>query len=238
MAYRYYVVARGRQTGIYQNWNDCLHQVKGYPQARYKGFNELKAAQNWLQQPVLSKKTTKKTVAAQPAYSVTSNSIWIWTDGGSRNHGNRRGQHVKQTDPAAWAFLIKFAGRQQSASAGEFGATNNRMEIMALLRALQYLQQQKLNQKPIQAVLDSQYVLHALQLGWLKNWQRRNWKTASNQPVANQELWQQLALILPEFPQLHLQWTKGHAKNQGNIFVDRLLNQTMDKMEATGSCKH
>ena len=103
---------------------------------------------------------------------------------------------------------------------------------MAFLQALQYLVQRNLNQQQIQAVLDSRYVLNAIQLGWLKNWQKRNWKTANNQPVANQELWQQVAEILPKFSKLNLQWTKGHATDQGNVFVDNLLNQTMDKMEA------
>ncbi|MFT9267923.1 MAG: ribonuclease H family protein [Liquorilactobacillus nagelii] len=232
MAYQYYVVAHGRKTGIYHSWNDCLQQVKGYPKARYKGFNDIAAAQDWLNNPVNSFKPATKKTAVQPIYSATSQSIWIWTDGGSRNHGNRLGQHVKKNDPAAWAFLIKYAGKQHAASAGEFGATNNRMEIMAFLQALQYLVQRNLNQQQIQAVLDSRYVLNAIQLGWLKNWQKRNWKTANNQPVANQELWQQVAEILPKFAKLNLQWTKGHAIDQGNVFVDNLLNQTMDKMEA------
>lgn len=155
----------------------------------------------------------------------------LWTDGGSRNHGNKLGQHVKKNDKAAWAFLIKMNTDQVARSGGELGATNNRMEVMALLCALKYLIEHNLQNKSILAILDSRYVLDAIQKGWVFGWKRRGWKTSSGTEVANKELWMQMTTLLPRFECLAFQWTKGHQKNEGNIFVDRLLNETMDKMD-------
>ncbi|KRM95617.1 ribonuclease HI [Liquorilactobacillus aquaticus DSM 21051] len=157
--------------------------------------------------------------------------VLLWTDGGSRNHGNKLGQHVKKDDKAAWAFLIKMNEEKIYRSGGEFGATNNRMEVMALLRALAYLLEHDLQSGSILATLDSKYVLDAIQKKWIYSWKKRGWKTSNGADVANKELWMELVTILPHFPHLAFQWTKGHQKNEGNVFVDQLLNQTMDRMD-------
>jgi Ribonuclease HI len=120
-------------------------------------------------------------------------------------------------------------------SAGEWGASNNRMEIMAFLRALQALQQRGVNDQSIQFVLDSRYVLNAITQGWLAGWKRRGWKRSAG-PLANAELWADVDRLLGAFPHLSFNWTKGHATNQGNVFVDHLLNQTMDAMVAGHPC--
>ncbi|PAK68674.1 ribonuclease H, partial [Staphylococcus haemolyticus] len=73
----------------------------------------------------------------------------VYTDGGSRNHGNVKDGHVKASDKAAWAFLIKDGHQKHSRSGGEFGATNNRMEIMALLEALKYLKSHNMQNEQI-----------------------------------------------------------------------------------------
>lgn len=157
--------------------------------------------------------------------------VVFYSDGGTRNHGNYRGGHVQVTDVAAWAYLITAPAYRNSASAGEFGSTNNRMELLGMINALEDLKNQGLNHQPVTGVLDSQYVLNAINKHWLQGWQRRGWKTASGTVVANKELWQRVVALLPAFPKLALTWTKGHAKNAGNNFVDRLLNETMDRMQ-------
>lgn len=230
IAFKYYVVAHGRHPGIYPTWTACQQEVHNFPQARYKGFNDLIAAQAWLKNPVWLE-TKKPTFSQFQADSDSQTAeIKIWTDGGSRNHGNRLNQHVKVNDLAAWAYLVKFDHQQYVDSAGEFGATNNRMEIMALYQALIFLIKQNWQQKSIVVILDSRYILNAITQHWLNNWQKNGWKTASGQPVANQELWQKLAKVLVGFSKLHFIWTKGHADDHGNVFVDHLLNQTMDQM--------
>ena len=217
---KYYAVKKGRQTGIFNSWSTCQQQVNGFKQAQFKSFKTKRAAQVWLDDEALSHPPLNKT-----------NSILLFTDGGSRNHGNHLGDHVHQNDKAAWAFLIHRNGHNVCGTGGEYGVTNNRMELMALKMALKVLGQRGWNNENILATLDSRYVLDGIQKNWLANWQRNNWVTSSGEPVKNKKLWQEIAALLPHFPHLYFQWTKGHANNKGNVIVDCLLNKTMDKMK-------
>ena len=189
---------------------------------KFKGFLTLKGANEWLQ-------ATGNTVPSTKAVDYSDN-ILVYTDGGSRNHGNKLGQHVKADDKAAWAYFIQTKDQAYTGTAGEFGATNNKMEITALIQALTKLLELGLQDQQITAILDSHYVLDPIMKGWLTNWQRRGWLTASGKPVANQKLWEEIVTLLPQFPNLHFDWTKGHATNAGNNKVDELLNKTMDQL--------
>ncbi|KRL03940.1 RNase HI [Liquorilactobacillus oeni DSM 19972] len=220
-------MARGRKPGIYHTWAECQREVNGFNKPLFKGFNEFSAAKDWLERPNFSpqKVVSKKAKIAEKKFA-----LHIWTDGGSRNHGNKKGQHVKSDDKAAWAYLIDTNTQRFFDSAGEYGATNNRMEVMALLQALKKIKEIGKNKESICATLDSRYVLDALQKGWLRNWEKRGWKTASGSAVANQKLWAEVLSLLSVFPNLTYEWTKGHRNNEGNVFVDKLLNETMDKL--------
>lgn len=232
MAKKFYAVKRGRRPGIYPSWPECQQQVSGFAGAIYKGFPSRSAALDWLKgadTPVQPQQLSLSLDSA--AASVSAPTIRLYTDGGSRNHGNKRGQHVKNDDKAAWAYLIEYRHRQITGTDGEFGATNNKMEVTALIKALEYLIAHRLNDEPILATLDSHYVLDPIMKGWLYGWRRRGWVTSSGSPVANQELWATVLRLLPQFSQLRFAWTKGHAVNQGNNMVDELLNETMDRME-------
>lgn len=224
MARKYYAVKAGRQTGIFPTWPACQQQVSGYPGAKFKSFSSLTVATAWLNEDDKQDTATRQPVIAREG------AVRIYTDGGSRNHGNKLGQHVKTDDKAAWAYLIEAAGHRYEGTAGEYGATNNKMEITALIMALERLQELGLQDKPVIATLDSHYVLDPIMKGWLRSWRQRGWRTAGGKPVANQALWSELLQILPLFTDLHFDWTKGHATNAGNNRVDELLNQTMDKM--------
>ncbi|MDR2833610.1 MAG: ribonuclease HI [Streptococcaceae bacterium] len=156
--------------------------------------------------------------------------IKVYTDGGSRNTGNVKGGSVKPTDKAAWAYLIVTEkGEQFSASEGRLGATNNQMEITAVLMSLRELYKKGLQNEEILLVSDSQYVLKSIQ-EWLPGWKKNGWKNSSKKEVKNKDLWIQIDKALPYFPNITFQWTKGHAEDIGNNFVDALLNETMDKM--------
>lgn len=237
MARKYYVVKKGRHPGIYLNWPDCQREVSGFPGAVYRSFTNEEEAQKWLHtanQP--APRTVKQQLsldlgqAAASQATCPKDAIRLFTDGGSRNHGNRLGQHVKTDDKAAWAFLIERQGQRLTGTAGEFGATNNRMELLALINALTTLLDHGWQDENINATLDSHYVLDPITKGWLYGWRRRGWTTSTGKPVANKELWQKLLRLLPQFTGLHFNWTKGHADNLGNNIVDELLNTTMDKM--------
>lgn len=233
MTRKYYAVKRGRTPGIYTTWAECQRQVSGFSGAVYKSFASHQQALAWLQQSQPRQHRSQQlqlTLDDQARPAQPAATIKLYTDGGSRNHGNKRGQHVKANDKAAWAYLIEYRGAQQTGTGGEYGATNNKMEVLALINALQFLLDHRLNNETIAATLDSHYVLDPITKGWLYGWQRRGWRTASGSPVANAEQWQQLLGLLPRFTHLSFRWTKGHANNQGNNIVDGLLNQTMDKM--------
>lgn len=227
MAQKYYAVKKGRQTGIFLTWPECQKQVSGFKGAQYKSFTSQQEAKRYLQGTVENN--------VQPEIKIQNTAVVeyatvLYTDGGSRNHGNKAGQHVKKDDKAAWAYLIKYGKYSTSDTGFEYGSTNNRMEIMALKKAMERIITAKLQNEKTLAILDSKYVLDALNKGWLYNWSKNNWKTASGQDVKNKELWQEILALLPQFKNITFKWTKGHADDQGNVFVDKLLNETMDKM--------
>ena len=223
MASKFYAVRKGKKPGIYSTWDECKNQVNGFPGAEYKSFKTKSEANAYmgLSQPAknIAPKITK------------SGSITLYSDGGSRNHGNKLGQHVKDDDKAAWAYLIIKDGKKYYASDGEFGATNNKMEVLGLVNALQYIIDQGWQNESINAILDSKYVLDSITKGWLNSWRRRGWKKSDGTIIKNKNEFMQLSALLGQFKHLNFKWTKGHADNSGNNFVDKLLNEKMDDMK-------
>lgn len=242
LAQKYYAVRRGKKPGIYRTWPETQRQVNGFSGAQYKSFATKDEAEAFMTASTTTsqhkQRVTKTPTKTAPAAAQAT--ITVYTDGGSRNTGNVAGGHVRDADKAAWAYRIELPTSVETGSDGEFGATNNRMEIMAFRNALQRLVDLNQTDESIQFVLDSKYVLSAVTEGWLAGWKRRGWKRSAG-PLANAELWQDVDRLLPQFSRLSYHWTKGHATNQGNVFVDHLLNQTMDQMSrqkaATASSK-
>lgn len=118
--------------------------------------------------------------------------------------------------PGGWGALLRYGGRELELAGSEGHTTNNRMELMAAIMALEALT------SPCQVVLhtDSQYVQRGIS-EWLKDWLRRGWKTAAGQPVKNQDLWQRLTKAAAPH-QVQWQWVKGHAGHPENERVDVL----------------
>lgn len=234
MAQKYYAVRRGKQPGIYRTWTETQQQVSGFSQAQYKSFTTEAAAKAFMAGSAVSTPShaaAHRTTSTKKTTTPLKTDVVVYTDGGSRNTGNVAGGHVKNSDKAAWAYRIELGDQLATDSGGEWGATNNRMEIMAFLRALEQLERLDQTNAAILFVLDSQYVLNAVTKGWLQGWKRRGWKRSAG-PLVNAELWQAVDRLLPKFTNLNFNWTKGHATNRGNVFVDHLLNQTMDQMVA------
>ena len=118
--------------------------------------------------------------------------------------------------PGGWGVLLRWRGIERELSGGERDTTNNRMELRAAIEALNALK------KPSQVVLttDSRYVIQGIN-EWMAGWVARGWKTASKQPVKNQDLWQALhSAIQPH--NITWQWVKGHAGHDENERVDTL----------------
>ena len=212
---------------VFQKDEDSLKEAIAKIQRESRKIKEKPSAA--ATSPQKNRALNKATKAHPSSFFAT-----IYTDGGTRNTGNFKGGHVRATDKAAWAYLIEWQeeGQQKSAydSNGEFGATNNKMELTALIEALKKLLELNFNHEPLLFVLDSQYVLNPITKGWLKGWKKRGWTKSSKGPIANLECWQELDQLLGEFSQAKFEWTKGHANNRGNEFVDHTLNKFMDQM--------
>ena len=157
--------------------------------------------------------------------------VHVYTDGGCRNTGNVSGGHVKETDKAAWAYLILDPDDQRHPGhGGWYGATNNVMEMTAFLESLKKLEELGLADEEILFSLDSRYVLDSVSNdfdhpAWLTGWKKRGFKR-----VKNADLWQEIDQELRKFPHLHFEWVQGHDNNEGNNFVDSYLNEYMDQM--------
>jgi ribonuclease HI len=121
--------------------------------------------------------------------------------------------------PGGWGALLKFGDIEKSLYGGEAVTTNNRMELTAVIRALEALK------KPCQITVytDSVYVQKGMK-EWLQGWKAKGWRTADKKPVKNEDLWKVLdALVQPH--QIDWIWVKGHAGNVGNEKADALANQ-------------
>ncbi|HZK75750.1 MAG TPA: ribonuclease HI [Candidatus Kapabacteria bacterium] len=115
------------------------------------------------------------------------------------------------------AILIDASGRRRELSGGFRNTTNNRMELLAVISALEALK------RPCDVTLvsDSEYVINAITKGWLASWQRKGWRKADKKPVMNIDLWQRLLPKLKEH-NIEFRWTKGHAGNPENERCDEL----------------
>ena|GEM_PF-29929 len=133
--------------------------------------------------------------------------VTIYTDGAcSGNPG-----------PGGWAAILEYRGREKELSGAEAATTNNRMELTAVIRALEQLKE------PCRVELwsDSKYVTDALSLGWARGWQAKGWKKPDKKPALNPELWQRL-LELTEVHTVSCHWVRGHADNPKNNRCDAL----------------
>ena len=132
-------------------------------------------------------------------------SIEIYTDGAcSGNPG-----------PGGWGAVLRYKGAEKELSGGEKDTTNNRMELTAVIKALQALKE------PCHITLytDSKYVSDAFNQGWIYGWIKKGWKKSDGKPVLNQDLWQML-LELWKQHEIKLVWVKGHADNPYNNRCD------------------
>lgn len=114
-----------------------------------------------------------------------------------------------------WAFLLQYNNHEKLASGGEPDTTNNRMELMAVIKGLEHLKEPC----EIRIITDSQYMMKAFTEGWLSKWKTNGWKTANKKPVKNQDLWQELDNLL-ETHKISWEWVKGHSGHPENERVD------------------
>jgi ribonuclease HI len=131
--------------------------------------------------------------------------------------------------PGGWGAVLRYQGRERELAGGEALTTNNRMELMAAIMALEALSE------PCRIILqtDSQYVRQGI-TEWMANWVRRNWKTAGGDPVKNRDLWERLHAACQRHT-IEWRWVKGHSGDPDNERVDLLARNEAIKYRDTAS---
>lgn len=122
--------------------------------------------------------------------------------------------------PGGWAALLRYNQHEKMLSGSESLTTNNRMEIMAVIKGLELLKETC----EVKVVVDSRYVMDAFEKNWLRNWHANGWKTAANKDVKNRDLWEQLEAQASRH-KLKWTWVKGHAGHEDNERVDKEARQ-------------
>ncbi len=128
--------------------------------------------------------------------------------------------------PGGWAALLRAAGAERLLSGGDPATTNNRMELMAAISALEALK------RPCRVLLttDSRYVMQGIEQ-WVPKWQANGWRTAERKPVKNQDLWQRLAAATAVHT-VRWQWVRGHNGHVENERVDQAAREQAEKLRS------
>ena len=140
--------------------------------------------------------------------------VTIYTDGAcSGNPG-----------PGGWGAILKYRDIERELSGGEAQTTNNRMELLGVISALQALKEPCI----VELWSDSKYVIDALSKGWAQGWRKKGWIKSDKKPALNVDLWE-ILLPLTEQHEMHYHWVKGHADNPYNNRCDALAVQAREK---------
>lgn len=140
--------------------------------------------------------------------------VKIFTDGACRGNPG----------PGGWGVLLRYNGHEKELYGGEEETTNNRMELMAAIVALESLTREC----KVELTTDSQYVRNGI-TKWMDGWKKKNWKTAAKKPVKNKDLWQRLDSAVQRH-QIEWLWVKGHSGHPENELADQLANKGIENL--------
>jgi ribonuclease HI len=141
--------------------------------------------------------------------------VKIHTDGGCEGNPG----------PGGWAAVLEYAGQKKELSGGAPATTNNRMELQAAIEALKALREPC----EVELFTDSQYLREGI-TRWISNWKKRGWRTATNQPVKNEDLWRALDAVTA-IHKIQWRWLKGHAGHSGNERCDTLAGSEIGRIK-------
>ncbi len=141
--------------------------------------------------------------------------VVIYTDGACKGNPG----------PGGWGVLLQYKDKEKELCGGDLETTNNRMELMSAIQALESLTRAC----NIQLHTDSKYVLQGI-TEWISNWKKRGWKTSANKPVKNEDLWRRLDQAMQRH-RIEWVWVKGHAGDAGNERADSLANQGIRQLK-------
>ncbi|MBA2654635.1 MAG: ribonuclease HI [Gammaproteobacteria bacterium] len=143
--------------------------------------------------------------------------VEIFTDGACRGNPG----------PGGWGAILRYKDQEKYIKGAELNTTNNRMELMAAIRALAALTRSC----EVAITTDSKYVKDGITI-WLANWKKNAWRTSQKKPVKNQDLWQELDVETRRH-QLTWHWIKGHSGHRENETADKLANEAIDELLIT-----
>ena len=135
--------------------------------------------------------------------------VEIWSDGACRGNPG----------PGGWGVLLRANGAEKELYGGEADTTNNRMELMAAIRALEALKRPS----KVKLTTDSTYVMKGI-TAWIHDWKRRGWRTADKKAVKNEDLWRRLDELAAKH-EIEWHWVKGHSGHPENERADELANR-------------
>ena len=144
--------------------------------------------------------------------------VLIHTDGACRGNPG----------PGGWGVVMRYGVECKEINGGEPITTNNRMELLAAIKALEALH------RPcrVRLITDSKYLMDGI-TSWIANWKKNGWKTAAKKPVKNADLWQRLDRAA-HLHDIRWEWVKGHSGDPGNERADALANEAMDALGKQG----
>ena len=129
--------------------------------------------------------------------------------------------------PGGWGAILEWNGHRKELKGGEPDTTNNRMEMLAAIRALEAIRK---SDRPVILITDSVYLRDGI-TKWIHGWKRRGWKTADKKPVKNVDLWQALETLTAQHT-IEWRWVKGHAGDPGNERADELAREGLAEARA------
>lgn len=143
-----------------------------------------------------------------------SDRVEIFTDGACKGNPG----------PGGWGAVLRYKGKERHLHGGEADTTNNRMELQAVISALEVLTRRA----SVRITTDSQYVKKGI-TEWIVNWKRNGWKTAARKPVKNADLWQRLDGLVQAHDVVWA-WVKGHSGHPENELADELANRGVEEL--------
>lgn len=141
--------------------------------------------------------------------------VEIFTDGACRGNPG----------PGGWGAILRYDGTEKHLYGSDNETTNNRMELMAAIAALESLSRSS----QVNLTTDSQYVKNGI-TEWIDGWKKRQWKTAAKKPVKNVDLWKRLDKVVAQH-QVKWYWVRGHSGHPDNEMADQLANRAIDEMK-------
>ena len=213
---KYYAVVRGRRPGIYNTWygpGGAEEQIRGFAGAIYRGFIVLNEARRWLENPVVKTRKSSHRVQADPipdSPGASPGQTVVYTDGGCAGNPG----------PGGYGAVILAGDARNEIADGFRLTTNNRMELMACIAALEALP------APADVILhsDSQYVVNGMSKGWARKWRANGWMRTKSEAAQNADLWSKLLDLCDEH-RVRFVWVHGHAGNRENERCDQLATE-------------